>query len=148
MNMKTILLVIALAARAEAPKAGFEPAAAASAAVAAVPVLTAAERIPAATAADGFLPEAFAVPAATAAVQNLAEVPGVRAVDPGRVNVFPSPADATGCSLSALLRTRFLSGPWSAARRLEAARLRGDREEVRRMESALDTLVDEATALE
>jgi len=113
--MKIILLVIALAARAEAPKAGFEPAAAASAAV--------------------------------AAVQSLVEIPGVRAVDPGRINVFPRPAETTGCSLSALLRTRFLSGPWSAARRLEAARLRGDLDEVRRMESALDALVDEATAL-
>jgi len=132
MNMKIILLAIALAAHAEAPKAGLASVAAAPAAVAATQTVVEVPVVQEARAADPRLYGAQTFPAVTS----------------GWINNLSLAAEAEACSLSALLRTRFLSGPWSAARRLEAARLRGDREEVRRMESALDALVDEATALE
>ena len=37
-----------------------------------------------------------------------------------------------------------LSGPWSASRRLKAARIRGDEEEAKRMEAMLDDLLGKA----
>ena len=49
------------------------------------------------------------------------------------------------CSLVGMYsRCRLLSGPWSVARRLEAARIRGDTEEEERMKPLLDELVDAA----
>ncbi len=96
--MKTILLVIALVAKADAPKAGLPAVAAANAAV---------------------------LPAG---------------------GVLPAAASAAGCALVDLFKgdTGFLTGPWGAAWRLEAARKRGDEEAARHLETTLDALLVEA----
>jgi len=111
--MNVFLVLIALAAPAVAPKAGFETVAAASAA---------------------------AAPSAT-----LMEVTTVPAAVGGQKTVCPNVNGTTACSIeTSFAQTRFLSGPWSAARRLEAAKIRGDAEEARRMEAKKDELLDEA----
>ena len=74
------------------------------------------------------LPEAAAASAAVAPAVELREV-----------------ASASGCSPLELPPVkRFLSAPWCAARRLKAARLRGDADEVRRMEALFGDLLAEA----
>ena len=97
--MNVYLLVIALACRADAPKAGF--------------------------------PEAAVAPAAVA---SAAAFPAARAV--------------TDSSVAGLYRGRFLSGPWSVSRRLEAARMRGDAEEAERLTAKLAEVVGEALEVE
>ena len=55
----------------------------------------------------------------------------------------------SGCSLLELPPVkRFLSAPWCAARRLKAARLHGDTDEVRRMEALFGDLLAEAVGVE
>ena len=49
-----------------------------------------------------------------------------------------------GCSVTGLYRGRTLSGPWSVARRLEAARMRGDAAEATRLTAMLEAAVDAA----
>ena len=56
----------------------------------------------------------------------------------------PEAASAAGCVLVDLFKGDFLSGPWGAAWRLEAAKRRGDEEAVRRLETTLDALIAEA----
>ena len=74
------------------------------------------------------LPEAAAASAAVAPAVELREV-----------------ASVSGCSPLELSPVkRFLSAPWCAARRLKAARLRGDADEVRRMEALFGALLAEA----
>ena len=115
--MNVLLLVVALAAPAEAPKVGLHEVAAASAAVASVQVV----------------PEASAAPVA-----------GTRRLTP-----LPEPKAGTECDAVSLFETRrFLSAPWSASRRIKAARLRGDTDEARRMESRLGELIEEALGVE
>ena len=60
-----------------------------------------------------------------------------------------APVEAPKAGLhEAYAQGRFLSAPWSARRRLEAARIRGDEDEARRIETMMDTLVVEALATE
>lgn len=117
--MKTLVLAIALVAKADAPKAELHEVAAASAAVASVRIVPEAGR-------------------------------GLIAVaEPRRLAPLPEPKAGTGCGLVSLFATRrFLSAPWSASRRLKAARLRGDEDEARRMEARLGELVEEALGVE
>ena len=69
--------------------------------------------------------------------------------EPRRLAPLPEPKTGTGCDLVSLFETRrFLSAPWSASRRLKAARLRGDEDEARRMEARLGELVEEALGIE
>jgi len=126
--MKTLFLVIALAAHAEAPKAGLASVAAAHAAVAPTQVIAKVPAVQAVVTTDARLYGAQTFPATTSE----------------RVNDLPLAVSANVCSVPYLLKSRFLSGPWSATRRLEAARLRGDVEEARRMEVMIDGFIDEA----
>ena len=65
--------------------------------------------------------------------------------EPGTVRTLPPAKPKSGCDIvGTFARKRFLSGPWSASRRLEAARIRGDADEARRMEALLDDLLGKA----
>ena len=90
------------------------------------------------------LQEAAAVPAAVAAESLLPEVSVVKAAIPPRIGVWAPARSETDCNLADLYHRRFLSGPWSVTRRLEAARLRGDTDEAKRMEAMLDDLLGKA----
>ncbi len=112
--MKTILLVIALVAKADAPKADLPTVAAATAAVTAVTVV------------GEVTPMTAAVPSAGGVLPAAASAAGCAPVD-----LFRGDAG-------------FLSGPWCAARRLESARKRGDSAATRHLEATLDALLVEA----
>ena len=65
--------------------------------------------------------------------------------EPGAVKALPPAKPKSGCNIvGTFARKRFLSGPWSASRRLEAARIRGDEDEAKRMEALLDDLLGKA----
>ena len=87
------------------------------------------------------LPEAAAASAAVAPTTDVHEVPAVRAAAAPSVDVRET-VSVSGCSLLELPPVkRFLSAPWCAARRLKAARLHGDTDEVRRMEALFGDLL-------
>ena len=115
--MNVILLVVALATPVDAPKADLPTVAAASAAVAVKSVVP-------------------PVAAASVAV-------------PSSGGVLPMAVSAAGCALVDLFRgdAGFLSGPWSAARRLGSARRRGDADAALRLSATLDALLAEALAV-
>lgn len=86
-----------------------------------------------------------AVPAAAVAPQVVPEVCRVEEAVPCGIGVFPEARTDVVCSLvDFYVKRRLLSGPWSAFRRLEAARLRGDAAEELRMAEMLDRLFLEA----
>ena len=87
--------------------------------------------------------------AADAAVRGYAlnGAPDARSAAVRTAGVLPVATASDACRLADIARRRFLSGPWSAARRLEAARLRGDEAEARRMEALLGELVIEAVVV-
>ena len=116
--MNVILLVVALATHVDAPKAG----------------------LPAVAAAD----------AAVAAVTVVGEVAPVSAAVSSAVGLCPFAATVAGCAPVDLYRgdAGFLSGPWGAAWRLEAAKRRGDSAAARQLEAMLDALIAEALAVE
>ena len=90
------------------------------------------------------LPGAAAASAAVAPATDVREVPAVRAAAAPSVDVREA-VSVSGCSLLELPPVkRFLSAPWCAARRLKAARLHGDTDEVRRMEALFGDLLAEA----
>ena len=61
------------------------------------------------------------------------------------VRTLPGPKSDADCTLIGMYaKKRMLSGPWSASRRLEAARIRGDADETKRMEAMLDDLLGKA----
>ena len=62
--------------------------------------------------------------------------------------ILPEPRADSSCNLADLYRRRFLSGPWSVTRRLEAARMRGDTEEEQRLTAMLEEAVDAALEVE
>ena len=160
--MNVLLLVVALAAPAEAPKVGLYEVAAASAAVASVQVVPEAHRSHMAVADAPLLGEARASvtaksgecqvgeagtgePCALRASVSLKTATAAPVSEPRRLTPLPEPKAGTECDVVSLFETRrFLSAPWSASRRLKAAQLRGDEDEARRMEARLGELVDEA----
>ena len=164
--MNVFLLVVALAAPVEAPKVGLHEVAAASAAVASVQIMPEAGRGRIAVADAPTLREAGASvaaksgeclvsevgtgePCALRASVSLKTAPAAPVSEPRRLAPLPEPKTGTGCDLVSLFETRrFLSAPWSASRRLKAARLRGDTDEARRMEARLGELVEEALGIE
>ena len=80
-------------------------------------------------------PHVDAVPAAVTAKMS----------EPGRIGNVREAAEGDLCSLAGMYSRRcLLSGPWSAMRRLEAARLRGDAREEERAKALLDELVRKA----
>ena len=128
--MKTILLVIALVAKADAPKADLPTVAAAHAAVAAVTVVG----------------EVAPVSAALPSVTVVSEVPATTAAVSPAVRLCPFAAAVAGCAPVDLFKgdAGFLSGPWGAVWRLEAARKRGDSAASRQLEATLDDLLAKA----
>ena len=149
--MKTILLVIALVAKADAPKADMKEAAAATAAVAVESVV---HEATSAEAAGTPLPlwerihpsQAAGTPLPPCEIAPAGESPEAKAKE---VGVIPEPRKDGDCSLVGVYaEKRLLSGPWSVKRRLEAARIRGDTDEVKRMEALLEEAVDEALEAE
>ena len=128
--MKTILLVIALVAKADAPKADLPTVAAASAAVTAVTVVG----------------EVAPVSAALPSVTVVSEVPATTAAVSPAVRLCPFAAAVAGCAPVDLFKgdAGFLSGPWGAVWRLEAARKRGDSAASRQLEATLDDLLAKA----
>ena len=128
--MNVLLLVIALASPAEAPKAEIPEAAAANVAAAAVMVVG----------------EVAPTSAAVLDVAVVGEVAPMTAAVPPAGGVLPAAASAAGCALVDLFKgdAGFLTGPWGAAWRLEAARKRGDEEAARHLETTLDALLAEA----
>ena len=143
--MNVILLVVALATPVDAPKSDLPTAAAASAAVAVVPVAQPVALDSAAVPNVTALPEA-ALSAVCGECQLVELDAAVAAPEarPERIAVFPEPVARSGCALADLFKGDFLTGPWGAAWRLEAARKRGDEEAVRRLETTLDALLVEA----
>ena len=128
--MNVLLLVVALATHVDAPKADLPTVAAADAAAAAVAVVG----------------EVAPASAAVLDVAVVGEVAPMSAAVPLAGGFLPSAASAAGCALVDLFKgdTGFLTGPWGAAWRLEAAKRRGDEEAVRRLEATLDALLVEA----
>ena len=64
---------------------------------------------------------------------------------PRKTSAMPEPKSDADCSLIGIYaKKRMLSGPWSASRRLKAARIRGDEDEAKRMEAMLDDLLGKA----
>ena len=164
--MKTLILALALVAKADAPKAELHEVAAASAAVASVHIMPEAGRGRIADADAPLLGEALSSvaaksgeclvsevgtgePCALRASVSLKTVTAVPVAEPRRLAPLPEPKTGTGCDIVSLFEMRrFLSAPWSASRRLKAARLRGDTDEARRMEARLGELVEEALGIE
>ena len=133
--MNVFLLVVALASPVDAPKADMKEAAVASAAVAVESV------VPAAATA-----EAAGTPLPLCEIAPAGESPEAKAKE---VGVIPEPRKDGDCSLVGVYaEKRLLSSPWSVTRRLEAARIRGDTDEVKRMEALLEEAVDEALEAE
>ncbi len=130
--MNVLLLVIALASPAEAPKAEIPEVAAADAAAAAVTVVG----------------EVAPTSAAVCAETVVGEVAPMSAAVPLVGGFLPSAAPAAGCALVDLFKgdAGFLTGPWGAAWRLEAARKRGDSAAARHLETTLDALLVDAVS--
>ena len=181
--MKTILLVIALVAKADAPKAGLQEAAVAPAAVASEAVLPTGSFVkPSETVAGevcGAAPSetaqmavaAIEVSSAFTTTTSRANAPIIDAALPSKAGetteptvledinvvkeslaqparILPESRADSSCNLADLYRRRFLSGPWSVKRRLEAARIRGDTEEIERLTAMLEEIVGEALEVE
>ena len=73
----------------------------------------------------------------------------IQEAEPRKTGTMPEPKSNLGCTLVGIYaKKRMLSGPWSASRRLKAARIRGDEEEAKRMEAMLDDLVTKALDVE
>ena len=181
--MKTILLVIALVAKADAPKAGLQEAAVAPAAVASEAVLPTGSFVKPSEPVAGEVCDATPSETAQMAVAAV-EVSSAFKTTTARVNapafgaallseagetteptvledikvvkealaqparILPESRADSSCNLADLYRRRFLSGPWSVTRRLEAARMRGDTEEEQRLTAMLEEAVDEALEVE
>ena len=163
--MKTLLLVIALVAKADAPKAGLQEAAAANAAVAFEAVLPVGSLVKPSEAV------AREVSGATACEAAWANAPDFGAALPSKAGettepvvlddikdamesvahqsgILPEARSDFDCNLCEVFRRRPLSGPWSITRRLNAARLRGDEDEVERLTALLENAVEEALEAE
>ena len=126
--MNVILLVVALATPVDAPKADLPTVAAADAAAAVVAVVG----------------EVAPASAAVLDVAVVGEIAPMSAAVPSAGGVLPSASSAAGCALVDLFKGDFLTGPWGAAWRLEAAKRRGDEEAARHLEATLDALLVEA----
>ena len=144
--MNVLLLVIALATPVDAPKADLPAVAAADAAAAAVTVVGEVAPTSAAVLDVAVVGEVAPVTAAVCAETVVGEVASMSAAVPSAGGVLPSAVSAAGCALVDLFKgdAGFLTGPWGAAWRLEAARKRGDSAAARHLEATLDALVTEA----
>ena len=79
----------------------------------------------------------------------LTEAETTKQSEPGWIGDIREADEGEDCSLVGMYsRCRLLSGPWSVARRLEAARIRGDTEEEERLTELLEEVVCEALKAE
>ena len=133
--MNVFLLVVALASPVDAPKTDMKEAAAATAAVAVESVVQ-----------EATSAEAAGTPLPPCEIAPAGESPEAKAKE---VDVISEPRKDGDCSLVGVYaEKRLLSGPWSAKRRLEAARIRGDTKEERRLTELLEEVVCEALKAE
>ena len=163
--MNVFLLMVALASPVEAPKAGLQEAAAAPAAVASEEVLPTGSFVkpsePVAGEVSGATPSEEArtnAPVIDAALPSeaakttkpvaLDDIKVVKESAARSTGILPEPRVDSDCNLADLYGKRFLSGPWSVTRRLEAAMLRGDAAEVERLTAMLEKALDEALEVE
>ena len=163
--MKILLLIVALISPVDTPKADMKEAAVASAAVASEAVLPTgsfvkpsepvAGELSCATPSEEARANAPVIGAALLSEAGEATEPTVledikvvkeSVAQPARI--LPEPRADSDCNLADLYRRRFLSGPWSVTRRLEAARMRGDTEETERLTAMLEEIVGEALEVE
>ena len=144
--MNILFLVVALASPVEAPKTDLPTVAAADAAAAAVTVVGEVAPTSAAVLDVAIMGEVAPMAAAVCAETVVGEVAPMSAAVPLVGGFLPSAAPAAGCALVDLFKgdAGFLTGPWGAAWRLEAARKRGDEEAARHLETTLDALLVEA----
>ena len=144
--MNVLLLVVALATPVDAPKAGLPAVAAADAAAAAVTVVGEVAPTSAAVLDVAVVGEVAPMAAAVCAETVVGEIAPMSAAVLPEGGVLPAASSAAGCALVDLFKgdAGFLTGPWGAAWRLEAAKRRGDEEAVRRLETTLDALLVEA----
>ena len=94
---------------------------------------------------DAALPSKAGEPTEPIALDDIKVVKKSEA-QPARI--LPESRSDTSCNLADFYRRRFLSGPWSVMRRLEAAKLRGDTEEVERLTAMLEEVLGEALEVE
>ena len=144
--MNVLLLVIALATPVDTPKTDLPAVAAADAAAAAVTVVGEVAPTSAAVLDVAVVGEVAPMAAAVCAETVVREIAPMSAAVPSAGGVLPSAASAAGCALVDLFKgdAGFLTGPWGAAWRLEAARKRGDSAAARHLEATLDALITEA----
>ena len=91
------------------------------------------------------LPESSAAQSAEPGECRIGGAKSINEASPRKTGAMPEPKSDASCSLvGSYAKRRFLSGPWSASRRLEAARIRGDEDEAKRMEAMLDDLIGKA----
>ena len=163
--MNVFLLMVALATPVEAPKAGLQEAAAAPAAVASEAVLPTGSFVKPSESVAGEVCDAKSSEKAranapvigAALLSEAGETTESVALDDIKVvkesaarltGILPEPRSNSSCNLADLYGKRFLSGPWSVTRRLEAAMLRGDAAEVERLTAMLEKALDEALEAE
>ena len=90
-------------------------------------------------------PESSAAQSAEPRECRIGSASPIQETEPRKTGAMPSPKSDADCTLIGIYaKKRMLSGPWSASRRLKAARIRGDEEEVKRMEAMLDEFVGKA----
>ena len=131
--MNVFLLMVALATPVEAPKAGLQEAAV----------------VPAAVASEAAFPMALPSKAGETTEPTVLEnIKVVKKSEAQPARILPESRADSSCNLADLYRRRFLSGPWSVTRRLEAARMRGDTEEEQRLTAMLEAVFDEALEVE
>ena len=151
--MNVFLLVVALAAPVEAPKAGLQEAAAANAAVAFEAVLPTVDAVCGAETAPpqvGVISEVETTPPQTGDLWGggVSPAPNVEAAIPPRISAYPEARSDFDYNLCEVFRRRPLSGPWSITRRLNAASIRGDEGELERLTALLENAVGEALEAE
>ena len=103
------------------------------------------DAVDAATAKAKTFPESTAAQSAEPGECRICGASPIQEAEPRKPGTMPKSKSDLGCTLiGTYAKRRFLSGPWSASRRLEAARIRGDEDEVKRMEAMLDDLLGKA----
>ena len=160
--MNVFLLTVALAGPVEVPKpVMLVPPALVTAAVPSVRIAPEGNTAAESAAPEAQLPSGGSMNEAIAHAQAFPESSAAQSAKPGECRIgsatpigeatprkpgaMPEPKSDLGCTLIGIYaKKRMLSGPWSASRRLEAARIRGDEDEVKRMEAMLDDLLGKA----
>ena len=163
--MNVFLLMVALATPVEAPKAGLQEAAVVSAAVASEAVLPTGSFVKPSESVAGEVCDAkpsekaranapvigVALPSEAGETTESVALDDIKVVKESAARltgILPEPRSNSSCNLADLYGKRFLSGPWSVTRRLEAAMLRGDAAEVERLTAMLEKALDEALEAE